>query len=1381
MQQRWIGLAFSLLLLALLWGGHHLYQSQIHQTQTKAQEQLWAIARLKTEQIAAWRKERLGDGEVLGHNAHLTGRLLSWLNNPRDADAPGMLRDALAEFQRQYGYQDHWLVNARGQMLIHNGAPASGELSGELQAAVADAWHSRRASLSEIYRGTQHPYPHMALVVPLFEGDAPAGALLLAIDVRRVLYPLIQSWPIPSDTAEILLVRLDGNDALFLNDVRQNPNAALSLRIPLTQSHVPAVQAVMGNTGLIEGPDYRGVPVLAVSLPIQESPWFLVAKVDRTEIYAEPRREALFLGGWLLSVLALLLGLLAFFWQRHRFKLEEQLHRAEAARLESLQEFQNLFEQSSDGILLLTRDHRFLDANPAALQLLGYELEELKTLGLAQVLAPHEWARFDRDVPEMMAGSPHRGEWVCKRRDGSTFIAESTAKALDQSRYFSYFRDITQQIRAEEALKASELKFSLAFQSSPYAIVITRQSDGKILEVNPAFEALSGYPRQDAVGKTTLELGMWVDVQERERFLTDLRQEGRVDQREYRFCRRDGTAFTGLISARPLDLQGEPVLLGSILDISERQAAEQALRAEADLREQLRQFADTVPGVVYVYRLRSDGSGDCPYISSRVTELYGVTPEQAAKDAQFMIDLVHPDDLDAFLASIQDSAHHLSPWHAEFRIRHPYRGIVWIEAMSTPKAETDGSIVWHGFLFDMSERKETERALRLSQFSLQHASDAVYWIRPDSTIFYVNDAACTMLGYRRDQLTRMGVTDLDADYQGDHWREHFAQLKQEGSIRLETTHRACDGYVIPVEVSANYITFEGAEYNCAVVRDITDRKRAEQAILASQRELERRVAERTRDLAASEERFRLAMEATEEGLWDWSVQTGDCYYSPGWFRMLGYEPEALAARIDTWIDALHPDEREAIVAEAGDRLAAAGGYELEFRLRTATGGYVWVVSRGKVVQRDADGKPVRAVGTHIDITEHRLALQELADLNRNLEQKVAERTAQLQAASAAKSQFLAHMSHEIRTPMNAVLGLSQLLEKEPLRPGELAMVRHIRESGDSLLHIINDILDFSKIEAGQLRLDPQPFTVPAVLTRVDHLLRNTAENKGLALDVRESPTDLGVLLGDPLRLEQILINLTGNAIKFTAEGRVSLSVRPVTSDETPVRVRFEVQDTGIGIAPDVIGQLFKPFSQADASITRHFGGTGLGLAISRRLIDLMGGEMGVTSQVGQGSTFWFEVPFRVAARQETRDDAIEVQKEAQPVGPQLPGLRVLAVDDSRLNLMVVERALMCEGASVTLAADGQQALQILKAQPRAFDVVLMDIQMPVMDGLTATREIRKDAALAQLPVIALTAGVLPEERQAALDAGVNDFLAKPLDLQTMTAMLAPYSGHSREA
>ena len=260
------------------------------------------------------------------------------------------------------------------------------------------------------------------------------------------------------------------------------------------------------------------------------------------------------------------------------------------------------------------------------------------------------------------------------------------------------------------------------------------------------------------------------------------------------------------------------------------------------------------------------------------------------------------------------------------------------------------------------------------------------------------------------------------------------------------------------------------------------------------------------------------------------------------------------------------------------------------------------------------------------------------------------------------------------------------------------------------------------------------------------------------------------MLGDRIRLEQILVNLIGNAIKFTQEGSVALAVTHVRDHAIPLRLRFEVRDTGIGVPQPVQSQLFQPFSQGDASITRRFGGTGLGLTISKRLVELMGGDIGVLSEEGRGSTFWFEIPFERAC-DGSMSGTIAMPTPEEPTGPRLGGLHILAVDDNRLNLMVLEKALMNEGADVTLAADGQQALQVLGARPGDFEVVLMDIQMPVMDGLTATRAIRNDPGLCHLPVIALTAGVLPEERQAALDAGVDGFLTKPLDLKQMLATL----------
>lgn len=412
-----------------------------------------------------------------------------------------------------------------------------------------------------------------------------------------------------------------------------------------------------------------------------------------------------------------------------------------------------------------------------------------------------------------------------------------------------------------------------------------------------------------------------------------------------------------------------------------------------------------------------------------------------------------------------------------------------------------------------------------------------------------------------------------------------------------------------------------------------------------------------------------------------------------------------------------------------------------------------------------------------DITQRKAQEQAIHELNASLERKVEERTRQLNVASAAKSLFLANMSHELRTPMNAILGLAQLMAHETLTPEQQDIVARIRLAGKSLIHIIDDILDITKLEAGQVRIERKSFDLTASLQQLDDLMRNSAQAKGIRLNIRKPDLQVGPLVGDVVRLQQVLTNLTGNAIKFTEHGQVVVDVLTVRDSPDSVKLRFEVRDTGIGIAPEALPNLFTAFTQADTSITRRFGGTGLGLAISRRLVELMGGTMDVSSRLGEGSTFRFELTFE----RDLGDYGTGMVEAEEPVetdtrssGPQLAGLRILVVDDSAMNRFMVERVLKLAGAVPTLANDGKQALERIKTTTSGFDAVLMDIQMPVMDGLSATRAIREDPAHATLPVVAFTAGVLDEEREAALAAGVNDFLGKPVDLEKLIRVLTPF-------
>jgi PAS domain S-box-containing protein len=501
----------------------------------------------------------------------------------------------------------------------------------------------------------------------------------------------------------------------------------------------------------------------------------------------------------------------------------------------------------------------------------------------------------------------------------------------------------------------------------------------------------------------------------------------------------------------------------------------------------------------------------------------------------------------------------------------------------------------------------------------------------------------------------------------------------------------------------------------------------------------------------SEERLALALEVTNDGLWDWDCVSGSTYFSPHYYAMLGYEPGEFEANYATWRSLIHPDDVLAVEDEVSRHVASGQVFEIEFRMKAKSGQWLWIMARGRVVERNEQGRPVRMVGTHVDVTARK-----------NAEYAALRAKEAAEAANKAKSEFLANMSHEIRTPLNGIMGMLQLLQTTSLNQEQHEYSAMAVQSTSRLTSLLSDILDLSRVEAGKMPIRPEVFELRKKLYQSLDLFAPIALQSGVELRHHFDDTLPQHVIGDPIRLQQVLTNLIGNAFKFTQRGFVSVEAYPLPArNENQLRIFFEISDTGCGIPDEALGQLFEPFSQVSQGFTRQYQGAGLGLSICKRLVGLMGGNMAISSEVGVGTSIYFCV---------TLDKALELPVQESPGQKKvtLSPKKILVAEDDEVNLFAVRNLLTKNGNEVVIAHNGHEVLKRITEQE--FDLILMDIQMPGMDGIEATRRIRateQATGKKPMPIIAMTAYAMDGDREKLLNKGIDGYVAKPFSIKKL--------------
>lgn len=1557
-------LAFAAITFAALTGGYVFYRSDIDRIVVEAGENLTAIGRLKANQIFYWRNRHAFTSWRLAHGKYL-GYILDGSPSP---PLPEELRLDLKQ-QKDPG-SEVFLFSNDGRLLlstseesaVHAPDPKMPELRKTMDAALA----RDETVMSDLIAGANGKFYFDSVTAVRNAAGKPTGLLVLRSDASEFLFPIIQDWPLPSDTSETLLVRREDDAIVNLNTLRHTPAPPLSKRTGLHEGQRPAVKAASGKVGIVEGIDYRGVPVLADVRPVSGSPWFIVSKIDMEEIFAGQPRRLVLIGTIVVLLIMLAASVIASLAKRRQAKIERSLEQSE-------HRFRSYVENAPVGIFVSDDRGVFLEANPAAEQMSGFSSAELARKRISDIFHPEDSAAGKELMEAVLAHGHGAGDLRHVTKDGQVRTWHIKAVMPDEHRVVGFVSDVEDRRRSEEIIHlnirraeamlkladAAETMKEVEFMSygqelaeditgscisfihfvnedektielvawsrrtlekychaafdrhypvekagiwadalrERRAVVIndyashpnkhglpeghselvrlisvpvmeggkvvmlagignkkTEYSDwdvetvrlianqiwtlvqrrrdrealarswesvtnvieaspvpfalnderGRINYLNAAFTWTFGYTLQDIPTLEDWWPKAYPDADYREQITTAWKERneeaartgGQFQPLEAVINCKDGTTRIVLATSAPLGQHRPGNFIVNLYDITNRKNNETRILTlsrlylalsqcnnaivHADSQDELFEAVCRIVAEHGGVRLAwigwvdgaqikvrsSHGTGkeylDGLTISTSAAEITGRGPTGTAVREGRPI-------------WIQDFANDpmTAPW-SERGVRYGWAACAALPL--TCNGKTAGALTIYSDkrdAFDEQSRElfleitrnvsfaidgfaredEKNRAERELQFNrdmlakvLNSSPQSIFWKDRNSVYMGCNEAFARNAGLATPADV-VGKTDFDMPRPQEDAKSYVADDAEVMATNTPKLHyeeqlQTADGRRIWIDTSKVPLTdSQGRVYGVlGIVEDITARKAANDELL----------------------RLRMAVEQSANIIVITNTAGVITYVNPAFEKSTGYTAKEAIGQNPRMISS--GEQGADFYRDLWQTIKSGRSWSGQFHNKRRDGTLFWESATISPVT-GSDGSIISFIAVKQDITERKL-----------LENDLLEAKDRAEAANRAKSEFLAVMSHELRTPLNGVLGFAELLSDTPLSEEQVEFVRIIRSSGSHLLHVVNDILDFSSIEQKGVSLEITPLVLSDLVESAAVVIKKSAAEKGVDFRCETAPGTPGVIKGDSLRIRQVLINLLGNAVKFTSSGSVVLRISLANKDSRQF-VDFSVQDTGQGIAHETLDNLFEPFTQADSSHSRRFKGTGLGLAISMRIAKAMGGELTVESTPGIGSTFTFRLPYlpvHCLIEEDEDDTPAPASLPPPPRDEEIDSSRpVLIVEDDRVSSALAGRVVSLLGYDVEFAYDGGEAVAVF--HPGKYAAILMDMQMPSVDGIEATakiRKIEKEAAAPRVPIIALTANAMSGDRERCIAAGMDDFLTKPFEKETLRRKLA---------